>query len=56
MRVIGIQSPNLELVDLVLPGGPDTRPAMDEDESVLRFLVHIYKVYCGEVVLKRGAV
>ena len=49
-------SMNLELVDLVFPSGPDTRPAMDEDESLLRLWVHIDVVYRDGTVSERGAV
>ena len=50
----GTPSLNLEIMDLVFPNGPDTRPAMDEDECVLCILVYVYVVYHGEVVSERG--
>lgn len=45
---------NLEIIDLVFPNGPDTWPAMDEDECVFCILVYVYMVYHGEVVSARG--
>lgn len=51
---------NLELVDLVLPSGPDTRPPMDQDEGVLCLGIYIYVVYReivgGGMGLERGGV
>lgn len=48
------RSPDLKLVDLVLPCGPNTRPAVDEDENILCLLVHIYIVCRHDAVLGQG--
>lgn len=48
--ILVTRSPNLKLIYLVLPSGPDTRPAMDEDEGLLCFWVHIDIVYHGGVI------
>jgi len=54
VRVVWTRSPNLEFVNLVFPYGPNTRPAMNEDESVLCARIHIYIIYHHEVGLERG--